>query len=58
MIISILFIMEKMIMSMSNSNFLIFWGDSVVPERNLPEKGHFGIGRCPGSLERTLKNFG
>jgi hypothetical protein len=38
MIISILFIMEKMIMSMSNSNFIIFWGDSVVPERNLPEK--------------------
>jgi hypothetical protein len=30
----------------------IFWGDFIVSENNLQ------IGCCPGSLERTLKNFG
>ncbi|MHC4805487.1 MAG: hypothetical protein ACYTBX_04385 [Planctomycetota bacterium] len=39
-------------------SFLSFHGDAVVPERNLLVKGHVGTGRCPGSLERTLRDFG
>jgi len=35
-----------------------FLGNTAVHARNLLEKGHVGPGRCPGSLERTLKNFG
>jgi hypothetical protein len=35
-----------------------FLGNSAVHERNLLEKGHARTGRCPVSLERTLKNFG
>ena len=34
------------------------WRKTVVPERNLLEECHVGTGRCPGSLERALKNFG
>jgi len=35
-----------------------FLGNTAVHERNLLGKGHIDAGRCPGSLERTLKNFG
>ena len=35
-----------------------FLRNTAVHERNLLQKGHVGTGRCPGSLERTLKNFG
>ena len=34
-----------------------FRGDTALHERNLLEKDHVETGRCPGSLERTLKNF-
>ena len=47
--------------SQSREEFLEFpefLGNTAVHERNLLEKGHVRTGRCPGSLERTLKNFG
>jgi len=42
----------------TNGKFPHFLGNTVVHERNVLEKGHVGTGRCPGSLERSLKNFG
>ncbi|UCF56064.1 MAG: hypothetical protein JSW15_08120 [Deltaproteobacteria bacterium] len=41
-----------------NVEFPEFLGNTAVLERNLLGKGHAWTGRCPVSLERTLKNFG
>jgi hypothetical protein len=44
--------------SIEGLEFPEFLGSTAIHERYVPEKGHFRTGRCPGSLERTLKNFG